>query len=48
MGLGLVLGMVPGMGHHLRIGQTAQEQEADGHADGNGSEGASREHRGKY
>ena len=48
VGLGRMLGMVPGMGHRLRIGQPAQEQQADGHADGDGSEGASREHRGKY
>lgn len=46
MGLGRVMGMVPGVGHRLRIGQAAQEQEADGQADGDGFEGASREHRG--
>ena len=40
VGLGRVLGMVPRMGHRLRIGQPAQQQKADSHADGNGSEGA--------
>jgi hypothetical protein len=48
MGLGRVVGMVPGMGHRLRIGQPAQQQQADGYADGDGSEGASREHREEY
>jgi hypothetical protein len=48
MGLGRVMGMVLGMGDRLRIGQPAQEQQADGHADGNGSEGASRQHRHEY
>lgn len=44
MGLGRVMGMVPGVGHRLRIGQAAQEQEADGQAGGDGFEGASRQH----
>ena len=44
MGLGRVMGMVPGVGHRLRISQPAQQQQADGYADGNGSEGAAREH----
>jgi len=48
MGLGRVMGMVPGMGHRLRIGQPAQEQQTDGHADGDGSEDSSRHHRGEY
>ncbi len=48
MGLGRVMRMVPGVGHRLWIGQPAQQQEADGQADGNGSEGASREHRARY
>jgi hypothetical protein len=48
MGLGRVVGMVSGVGHRLRIGQPAQKQEADRHADGNGPECASREHRGEY
>lgn len=46
MGLGRVLGMVPGMRDRLRIGQPADEQQADGHADGDGSEDASRQHHG--
>ncbi len=48
MGLGRVMGMVPGMGHRLRVGQPAQEQETDGHADGNGSQDVSRHHRREY
>jgi hypothetical protein len=35
MGLGRVMGMVSGVGHRLRIGQPAQQQQADGYADGN-------------
>ncbi len=48
MGLGRVVGVVPGMGHRLRIGQAAQKQQADGNANGDGSEGASRQHHGEY
>ena len=48
MGLGCVMGMVPGMCDRLRIGQPADEQQADGHADGDGPEDALRQHRGKY
>jgi len=48
MGLGCVMGMVPFMGHRLRIGHPADEQQADDHADGNGPESASSPHRGEY
>lgn len=46
MGLGRVMSMVPGVRDGLRISQPADEQQADGHADGDGSENASRQHRG--